>query len=362
MTERSSSSNPSPPVNYDLTCWYLNRRRIVELVGIDAVSIRLPPEGTRGMRDQMANLAELSLLKDSIVEWLQSAKPPTLGQLLIKDGLHERVPFTHFTNFFGKGLPAIRRALDKGKTDVPMAELYAKLDELKPGWRLSIRFHHEHLTSNSAWNELGGQHQLFVLGLITKISESVIDAIPWVVASPFPDLFKPATSIGRRWHNRLQVSIEEIDSFVNVRDEKIRPLKSDLETLRSIPEKAVKQAFAEIIGEPNIPKDWGGERSDLNSDRVVLDGKRMASAFMFKGPAQFAPLTPAGLGKNGDQIDRLFTEPADLIFLQHCHEITPAVRGQMRAYAQRIGNLKLFCLIDGYDTMRLLRAYKKCGL
>jgi hypothetical protein len=85
-------------------------------------------------------------------------------------------------------------------------------------------------------------------------------------------------------------------------------------------------------------------------------GRRIATALMFKGPAKFAPLTPAGLGKNGDQIDRLFSEPADLLLLQHCHEIKTALRGQMRAYAQEIGKLKLFCLIDGYDTMRLLRA------
>src|SRR5205823_2116784 len=45
---------------------------------------------------------------------------------------------------------------------------------------------------------------------------------------------------------------------------------------------------------------------------------------------------------------------------QHCHEITAAVRGMMRAYAQQMGNLRLFCLIDGYDTLRILKAYKKC--
>ena len=31
----------------------------------------------------------------------------------------------------------------------------------------------------------------------------------------------------------------------------------------------------------------------------------------------------------------------------------------MRAYAQRMGDLRLFCLIDGYDTVRLLHAYKR---
>jgi hypothetical protein len=73
-------------------------------------------------------------------------------------------------------------------------------------------------------------------------------------------------------------------------------------------------------------------------------------------------LTYAQLGKNGDQIDRLFSEPADLLVLQHCHEITPPIRGAMRAYAQQMSNPRLFCLIDGYDTVRLLRSYGKCGI
>src|SRR5262249_33068164 len=137
--------------------------------------------------------------------------------------------------------------------------------------------------------------------------------------------------------------------------------KRALEPLRAIPEVEIKNAFAEIVGEPMAPKDWGGERSDLFSSRVILDGNRISSAFVFKGPAQFKPMTLAQLGKNGDQIDRLFSEPADLLVLQHCHEITQPVRATMRAYAQQMGNLRLFCLIDGYDTVRLLRAYKKCG-
>jgi hypothetical protein len=72
-------------------------------------------------------------------------------------------------------------------------------------------------------------------------------------------------------------------------------------------------------------------------------------------------MTLAEFGKNGDQIDRLFSEPADIFVLQHCHEITPPVRSTVRAFAQQIGRLRLFCVIDGYDTVRLLEAYGKCG-
>ncbi|WP_131116381.1 hypothetical protein [Lichenihabitans psoromatis] len=73
-------------------------------------------------------------------------------------------------------------------------------------------------------------------------------------------------------------------------------------------------------------------------------------------------MTLADLGKNGDQIDRLFSEPADLMVLQHCNEITSPVRAMMRAYATRMGQLKTYCIINGFDTLRILNAYEKCGL
>ena len=64
--------------------------------------------------------------------------------------------------------------------------------------------------------------------------------------------------------------------------------------------------LAEIVSEPFVPKDWGGERSDLRSTRLTIEGRPCAAAFMFKGPAKFKPLTvadssrcrqPAGCGR-----------------------------------------------------------------
>jgi hypothetical protein len=62
------------------------------------------------------------------------------------------------------------------------------------------------------------------------------------------------------------------------------------------------------------------------------------------------------LGRNGDQIDRLFTEPADLLVLQHCHQIKPAVVGMMDAYAHDARRPRSYMIIDGADTGRVLRS------
>jgi hypothetical protein len=215
-----------------------------------------------------------------------------------------------------------------------------------------------------AKDQLSGQRTLFILALITEFRNKKIDAIPFVIANPLPQMQMgaPVSRIGHYWSDRLEVNVDTIESFERVTDISTPRSKAELECLRLIPECAIKQAFAEIIGEPTVPKDWGGERSDLFSDRVVLEGKRIATAFAFKGPAKFEPMTMAHLGRNGDQIDRLFTEPADLFVLQHCHAVTPPVRGAMRAYAQQMGKPRLFCIIDGFDTIRILRAYVKCGV
>ena len=269
---------------------------------------------------------------------------------------------THFSNYCFKGLSKTRRALEKGSSKIPMAEAYAKLDDFREGLRVQFNFSHEHLTSASAWTELSGQKKVLVIGVTKNILDADIEVVPYVVAYPFVNLFDKASFVGSRWAWRLETFIEQIGAFERVSQFDVPRSKMDLEPLRSIPEEAIKGAFADIIGEPAVPKDWGGERSDLFSSNVAIDGCRISTAFAFKGPAKFHPMTVADLGKNGDQIDRLFSEPADLVVLQHCHEITTPVRGMMRAYAERMGQLKSFCLINGYDTLRILAAYGKCGI
>lgn len=358
-TERSQEV----PADYHLTCWYLNIRRIVELVGPGNVTPELRQISTMAnISDGLRASLTVSALSNLITDWLHAANPATLGQLLIEDNHRSGILFTHYDRYFCEGLPKIRELLHKGHSPVPLAEAYAKLDNFQPGLSVKFRFHHEHLTSNSSWSELSGQRRLLVLGAVTEITDTTIEAIPGMMADPLVDLLEPHSLIGAQWRNRLEIHAEQIDNFALIRDVPPPASKKELDVLRNIPEQEVKQAIAEIINEQNIPKDWGGEKSDLFSSWVSIDGIRTSTAFAFKGPAKFHPMTMADLGKNGDQINRLYSEPAELLVLQHCHEITAPVRDTMRAFAQRMDDLRLFCLINGYDTLRLLKAYGKCGL
>ena len=67
-------------------------------------------------------------------------------------------------------------------------------------------------------------------------------------------------------------------------------------------------------------------------------------------------------GKNGDQLLRLFDSPAQLFVVQYVGNISEAVS---RDVDKKIDNLRAkgeiahYCIIDGQDTARILRAYNK---
>ena len=341
-------------VTYDLTCWYLNARRIAELTGF-------VPRALVGVSDpHLVKTAHFLQLKNASIEWMRVNAPQPLEVLLSQEKLAPGVFFTHHSNFFFAGLSKVAEARRKNKPS-KLATAYSKIDEWRAGGRLEFEFHDEHLTSNSSLSELSGQKRVVVLGVVTDLQDTKIRCTPYVIAN----IVDPSSALhgyAGSWHNHLEVHVSQIDSFAKIETVKPRLTKSFLTPLKDISEAEIKSAISEIINEPTVPKDWGGESSDLFSSRVLLGGHRISTAFLLKGPAKFHPMTPADLGKNGDQIGRLFDEPADLLVLQHCHEVTIAVRKQMRAYAEQMARPRRFCIIDGYDTIRLLQAYEKCGL
>ena len=147
--------------------------------------------------------------------------------------------------------------------------------------------------------------------------------------------------------------IEDFDEFAKVRD--VKTPKS-CELMRKISETAFKQCLTKILGD-EASKDWGGESSDHFTQHIHLKGKRLTAAFLLKGPARFGPMGLNKLGKNNDQIVRLSHEPAEVLFVQNCHEILPQVHETLRAFTVQPGQPRRYCLIDGRDSVRLLRAY-----
>lgn len=158
--------------------------------------------------------------------------------------------------------------------------------------------------------------------------------------------------------NAKHITIDQIDSF-----SKIKLIKREKVGInKPIKERRIKGAFKKIIGETGCFKDWGGERSDLFSTRVRLGGKRIATAIAFKGGGTRGKLVPAKMGKNGDQISRLFNEPAQLFIVVYWGQIESSVIEQMKAFAvfKAISGQKVYyAIMDGEDIRRLALAYPK---
>jgi len=156
-----------------------------------------------------------------------------------------------------------------------------------------------------------------------------------------------------------QIHIDDIDSF-----DKIRRIHKEV-PFRQISEEKFKRGIQRIIGEQGKFIDWGGERNDLYSTRMMFQGKRITTAFAFKGKGKkVAKLIPAHMGKNGDQIQRLFSCPAEFFIVQYWGQIDESIVEQMKTFAisKSMSERKkiYFCVIDGQDSARLILAYRSC--
>jgi hypothetical protein len=153
---------------------------------------------------------------------------------------------------------------------------------------------------------------------------------------------------------------EQIDSFARIVEVSARDV-AQIERPLPIPEAEVKRMLLGIVGEPEAPTDWGGERSDAFSTFVYLDGERIPSSFVLKGPAVKGELTPAKYGANGDQLQRSFTQPASLHVIQANALLAPSVRELVNGLVLNArGNgddRAVATLWDGTDTARILAAY-----
>ena len=118
----------------------------------------------------------------------------------------------------------------------------------------------------------------------------------------------PKASYAFRTKPRVrQIYIDDIDSFGRVR----RFSKANSAIVRGMPERKINRALCRILNQSE-KKDWGGERNDIYTNKMIVAGSRKSAAFALKGKAIKTKLVPGKMGKNGDQIPRLFEATADI--------------------------------------------------
>jgi len=177
----------------------------------------------------------------------------------------------------------------------------------------------------------------------------------------YPTKRRPSSTVNLNFRAKARqararfVTIDDVASFANVRD--IAPTSS----APKLSEAAFKRGLQNIIGEKGTFKDWGGEQNDLFTTWVRIAGRRRRAAFALKGPGAKGKMTLRHLGKNADQVPRLFRSPADVFFVQHHDEIDQMVIAEMQVHARELARNETrtvwFGVIDGQDSRRLIAAY-----
>jgi len=155
-----------------------------------------------------------------------------------------------------------------------------------------------------------------------------------------------------------EIHFEDIDEFALAKNISNQDVSNQwMSYMRNMPENLVKEKICEILGDK--PKnDWGGEIND-HFTNICINGRRYTAGFIFKGPSKFQEMKPSHLGKNADQIYRLNSTPCDIMIIQHCHKIGEAVRATVQAFASLSSPNRKYCLMDGRDTYKILKAYNK---
>lgn len=249
------------------------------------------------------------------------------------------------------------------ETFMPCADVYDAdrvASEIIPAgnaeFRVQLEYSTAHIRSDTLRMELNRGDVLSVVAKFKRKKDNTLLFQPLLMGGPWMSHEDEQISEWAMWANyeHFENFIEDFDEFKNV----LKCNKPDrIEPMKEISEDAFKRCLTKILGD-TTKKDWGGEMSDHFSAHLNLHGRRVTGAFLLKGPANFRPMTLNHLGKNNDQIFRLAQEPADVMFVQHSHEIDSAVRATLRAFAVQPGRPRRYCLIDGRDSLWLLNAYK----
>lgn len=334
-----------------LYLWFFHRELFLSLPGSEARTVR--EKSRRWLNVKRGNeLHEYSIACD---RWLHEHDVPSLEVALLRGEANPGQLVWCEADWEWSRVAAERRATEAGQE--VRSEFRAQVTVSEVPFNVFGRFNPAHLTSSSSNSELAGIRLHYVLAQIAVATPETVELRPIAIATR---LFGPPET---EWFptDWQFVSPQQVDQFAGVNWE--HPVSiADLAALRDIPEMRVKQVLAQMIGEAVVPKDWGGEQFDLWTTRLRVDGHATPTAFLLKGPAKFAPMTIAMLGKNGDQTDRMCRSAARMVVVQHSHEIRPEVVSMLRAYASDYRDPRRYMLIDGFDTYRILRAVGEINL
>jgi len=154
--------------------------------------------------------------------------------------------------------------------------------------------------------------------------------------------------------------IDDFDNFKNIKQ--VTSLEVTTFAKDCFLEDDIEEAFLKELGEPYKELDSGAETRDLFTDKLVFDGKRLATVIMFKGRGVKGELTIDKCGLKGNQLLKLAkNNSAECFILQYTNKINPDVREALQDHILQNTRLSkvYICFVDGSDTARLLKSLGK---
>lgn len=333
-----------------LSPWYLNTRRLNDYCGG-----QIPAVAQTSLSHNSAERAN-GMYQGSIVanHVLKSNKLESVATLYNDMGTEDYVVayIWDVLNFRDAGKAFSQDRDDPGSTYASFeGNIQVGSDLVRAYGKLTT----DHFYSTTSIEMMKGRKRALIFGRMILDEDGDIEVHPIIIGDMNIDI---GEGWSQSWKNTLRVYPQHIDEFAKIKDMgKVNA--ADARQMLAISEDYVKNAIASIIGEPFVPKDWGGETSDLSTGQIVMSGRPGSAAFIFKGPSVSGPLHPSNMGKRGDQLLRAFGEAVDLVVVQHCAKIENTVVRLAEALAANPSNPKRFCILDGADTFRLLKAYDK---
>jgi hypothetical protein len=333
-----------------LSAYYLNSRRLEALTGA-GIPVAAEESLTRNSSDRIQAMRVAAKVAHNV---LKLGQIPNLNSVVTeRDVDGQRVLAFVWGIFAFRGISDSLHREHLGKPRKP--GIFSGTIPLGDHeYKLSGELSNDHLYSDTSNRLLTGRKRMLVAGQF-EFSGSSVKVEPFIIGDMMEDL---GGAMLMPWSTSVRVYPEQIDAFAKISEE--RPAtKADLNALLQVSEESVKHAIADIIGEPFVSKDWPGEKSDLPTNRLTIDGQPHSAAFIFKGPSVPREMHPADMGKRGDQLVRAFDEPVELVVIQHCSKIANSVVRIAESLAMDVRRPRRYCILDGADTVRILKAYGK---
>ncbi|UFS57648.1 hypothetical protein [Subtercola endophyticus] len=318
---------------------FANQDALVSLLGISRADqpryLSASGEGQRDMAQKQQALTSL------LEEQLTIIALPEIQREILAESLSVGSVVSVDQAFYFRHEPQGRVAMHAALNTDETIELSAELDEA----RFPFSSSNEHLSS---------RRHVFAVGTVSAIDPSQIRMrIAFVGWRNF--VREPRGLTGGDWQDR-RISPQRIDQFSQV-DWSKSLTAAEVRTMGSMAESDVKDRLAQILGFPFVAKDWGGERSDMVTNNLLIDGAQTSSAWLLKGRSVSGPMRIPDLGARGDQIERLSTDSADVLVVQHGKDITAAVINMVAAFAYDMRRPRRFMIMDGQSTGMILRDY-----